>query len=67
MSQKLSLVEREEPVAGPGQVVVDIEATGVNYADVMMRRGLYVGGPQPPFVPGLEVAGTVASVGVSRV
>ena len=44
----LSLVEREEPVAGPGEVVVEVEASGVNYADVMMRRGLYVGGPKPP-------------------
>ena len=61
--ETISVVERDEPVAGPGQVVVDVEAAGVNYADVMMRRGLYVGGPKPPFVPGLEVAGTVASVG----
>ena len=43
--ETISVVERDEPVAGPGQVVVDVEATGVNYADVMMRRGLYVGGP----------------------
>ena len=58
--ERLELVDVPEPVAGPGQVVVEVEAAGVNYADVMMRRGLYVGGPPPPFVPGLEVAGRVA-------
>jgi NADPH2:quinone reductase len=61
--ENLALVEREEPVPGPGEVVVAVEAAGVNYADVMQRRGLYFGGPKPPFVPGLEVAGTIASVG----
>jgi NADPH2:quinone reductase len=59
----LEVVDRPEPVAGPGQVLIDVEAIGVNYADVMMRRGLYVGGPSPRFVPGLEVAGRVAAVG----
>ena len=62
-TERLELVDVPEPVAGPGQVVVEVAAAGVNYADVMMRRGLYVGGPPPPFVPGLEVAGRVASLG----
>lgn len=61
--ETLAVVERPEPVAGPGQVVIAVEAAGVNYADVMMRRGLYTGGPKPPFVPGLEVAGKVTGVG----
>lgn len=61
--ENLALVDVPDPVAGLGQVVVDIEATGVNYADVMMRRGLYAGGPKPPFIPGVEVAGTIAEVG----
>jgi NADPH2:quinone reductase len=59
----LELVDRPEPLPGPGQVAIDVEAAGVNYADVMMRRGLYVGGPAPRFVPGLEVAGRVSAVG----
>lgn len=61
--ETLELVELPEPEPGPGHVVIDVEAAGVNYADVMMRRGLYVGGPKPRFVPGLEVAGTVTAVG----
>ena len=47
--------------AGPGQVVVGIEAVGVNFIDVYHRTGLY---PIPtPFTPGSEAAGTVRSVG----
>lgn len=61
--ENIAVAERPDPTAGPGEVVVDVEAAGVNYADVMMRRGLYVGGPKPPFVPGLEVAGTIAAIG----
>jgi len=62
-TDKLELVDVESPVAGPGQVLIDVEACGVNYADIMMRRGLYGGGPAPRFIPGLEVAGTVARAG----
>jgi NADPH:quinone reductase len=53
--------ELPEPVAGPGQVEIDVAAAGANYPDVLMVRGLYQFRPEPPFAPGLEVAGTVAS------
>ena len=59
----LEVIDATEPVVRPGTVLVEVEAAGVNYADVMMRRGLYVGGPKPPFVPGLEVAGRAAALG----
>jgi NADPH2:quinone reductase len=53
--------EREDPVAGPGEVLIDIAASGVNFVDVYKRTGLY---PQAtPYVPGDEGAGTVAAVG----
>jgi NADPH2:quinone reductase len=61
--ENLAVVDRPDPEPGPGHVSVKVEAAGVNYADVMMRRGLYSGGPKPPFVPGLEIAGTVEAVG----
>lgn len=48
-----------EPQPKAGEVVVRVEAAGINFADAMMAMGLYPGGPQPPFVPGLEFAGTV--------
>lgn len=62
-TEKLELVNLPSPTPGPGDVLIDVEACGLNYADVMMRRGLYVGGPAPRFIPGLEVAGTVAAIG----
>jgi len=59
----LQIGERDEPVAGPGQVVVEVAAAGVNFMDIYQREG--VGGyrAEPPFVPGGEGAGTVAAVG----
>jgi len=58
----LSVAEREAPRPGPGQVVVEVAAAGVNFADIYQREG--VGGyrQELPFVPGMEGAGTVAAV-----
>ena len=56
---QLELVELPDPEPQPGQVRIRIEASGLNYADVMQRAGLYPGGPKPPFIPGLEAAGVV--------
>jgi synaptic vesicle membrane protein VAT-1 len=63
---RLALVERPDPVPAPGEVLVRVEASGVNYADVMVRMGLYASAKQYvgwPIVPGFEVAGTVGAVG----
>jgi NADPH:quinone reductase-like Zn-dependent oxidoreductase len=48
---------------GPGEVRIDVAFVGVNYADVLARIGRYDLAPEPPFVPGIEVSGTVAEVG----
>lgn len=50
-------------MAGPRQLVVDVEAAGVNFVDVLFVAGQYQIKPALPFVPGSEIAGTVASVG----
>jgi NADPH2:quinone reductase len=58
----ISLAEQPVPEPGPRQVSIDVAYAGVNYAEVMARRGslpLFV----PPFVPGLEVSGTVRALG----
>ena len=52
----LRVVDAPEP---EGEVVVEVEAAGINYADLMQREGMYLGGPKPPFVPGGEAAGVV--------
>jgi len=59
----LRWVERAEPVPGPGEVAIRVSFTGVNFADIMARRGAYHGGQQPPFTPGLDCAGTVVALG----
>ena len=50
-----------DPVAGPGQAVVDLQASGVNYMDVYLRSG--ANQPQLPVIPGGEGAGVVTEVG----
>ena len=44
-------------------MLVKVAAAGINFADIMAREGKYPPAPKPPFVPGMEVAGTVESVG----
>ena len=56
---QLELVELPDPLPGPGQVCIRVEACGLNYADVMQREGSYPGGPKPPYISGLEAAGVV--------
>ncbi|MFJ8470160.1 medium chain dehydrogenase/reductase family protein [Streptomyces swartbergensis] len=53
------------PTAGPGQVVVRMEATGVSFAEQQMRRGRYYDQPPFPFVPGYDLVGTVVAAGES--
>lgn len=55
----MQLQDVPDPQLKAGEVIVRVEAIGVNFADAMMAMGLYPGGPQPPFIPGLEFAGTV--------
>ena len=59
----LTVGEAPEPVAGPGQVVVEVHAAGVNFPDVLMTQGLYQTKPPLPFVPGVEAAGIIVATG----
>jgi NADPH2:quinone reductase len=49
----------------PDEVQIRVAAIGVNFADVQRRRAPYPGAPEPPFLPGLEVAGTVSALGTA--
>lgn len=60
--QVLTQVELAEPEPGPGQVAIDVAFAGINYADVLARRDGYQVASLP-FVPGLEVSGTVRALG----
>jgi NADPH2:quinone reductase len=59
----LTVAEQPAPQPGPGQIVAEIAAAGVNYMDIYQREG--VGGYRPPlpFVTGTEGAGTIIAVG----
>ncbi|MBI5439864.1 MAG: NADPH:quinone oxidoreductase family protein [Deltaproteobacteria bacterium] len=57
--EALSVEEVPVPRPGPGEVLVRVDAAGVNFADVLMVAGQYQARPPFPFVPGLEFAGTV--------
>ena len=57
----LQLVDLPIPEPGPGQVLIRIEATGVNFIEIYFRKGTY---KSPlPFTPGSEAAGTVEELG----
>lgn len=60
---RMVLDEVDPPVPGPGRLVVNTEAVGLAFPDVLQVRGEYQVKPPLPFVPGSETAGTVASVG----
>ncbi|PYR82104.1 MAG: NAD(P)H-quinone oxidoreductase [Acidobacteria bacterium] len=59
----LRLVERPDPVAGAGEVLIRVKAAGVNRPDVLQRSGKYPPPPGASDLPGLEVSGTVEGVG----
>jgi NADPH2:quinone reductase len=60
----LEVVDVEQPVAGAGEVVVEIAAAGLNRADCLQRRGVYPApAGSPPDIPGLEFSGVIAERG----
>lgn len=50
------------PSPGSGEVLVRVTAAGVNYVDVQQTRGLFPGGPQPPYVAGIASSSLPAMV-----
>ena len=61
----LRLVDRPDPAPGSGEVVIDVEAAGINRPDLMQREGKYPPPKGASDLPGLEVAGRVAALGPS--
>ena len=59
----LKVQEAPDPKPGKGEVVVQVKAAGLNFADILARQGLYPDGPKKPCVMGYEVAGKVETVG----
>jgi NADPH:quinone reductase len=61
--EALAVEELPDPVVGPGQVLIDVAAAGVNYPDLLVVTGKYQILPKPPFIPGKEAAGVVRAIG----
>jgi NADPH2:quinone reductase len=51
------------PSPGPGEILIRVTAAGVNYVDISQARGTFAGGPQPPYLAGIEGAGEVVALG----
>jgi NADPH2:quinone reductase len=60
---QLQLEEFNNPTANDHDIVITIEASGVNFPDALMVQGRYQIKPPLPFIPGMEAAGTVSAVG----
>ena len=58
-----ALTEIPKPQPAAGQVALQIEACGLNFADLLMAKGTYQDTPTPPFTLGMEVCGTVTALG----
>ncbi|MEZ4453677.1 MAG: medium chain dehydrogenase/reductase family protein [Nannocystaceae bacterium] len=66
LHDRLVVHERPDPIAGPGEVRVRVRAIGVNYADCIVRMGLYASAREYvgwPITPGFEVSGEVDAIG----
>ena len=61
--ENLLIQELPDPVPNTGEVLIHVNAIGVNFPDALLVRGLYQVKPALPFTPGIECAGTIAALG----
>jgi synaptic vesicle membrane protein VAT-1 len=61
--ERLVLRERPDPAPGSDEVLVRTRAIGLNFADLFVRSGDYPRTPKAPFVPGMEISGTIETIG----
>jgi|TARA_B100000287_G_C20652938_1_gene787617 NADPH:quinone reductase-like Zn-dependent oxidoreductase len=59
----IEIVEENDPIPGPGEVCVRVHYAGINFAELMMRQGLYGSSPDFPFTPGYEASGVIIGLG----
>ncbi|NHZ71668.1 MAG: zinc-binding dehydrogenase [Aquificales bacterium] len=62
-AQVLQVRENPDPIPRNGEVRIRVQASGVNFADILGRMGIYSDAPPIPYVPGYEVAGVVDAIG----
>src|SRR3546814_2838550 len=61
--ETVEIAELPNPEPGPGELIVEMRAAGVNYPDLLVVEGRYQRKPPLPFIPGKEMAGTVIDIG----
>lgn len=59
----LKIKDIPDPIPGNEEILIRVKTIGLNFADVMARLGVYPSIPNPPFIPGIEVAGIVERIG----
>src|SRR5713226_9715991 len=59
----LEIREAPDPTPGKGEVLIRVVASGINFADILARQGIYPDAPKIPCVVGYEVTGTVEGLG----
>ena len=59
----IGIVEEDAPIPSKEQVAIEVHRAGINFADLMMRQGLYGAAPDFPFTPGYEISGIVRQLG----
>jgi NADPH2:quinone reductase len=57
---ELREVPDPQPRSERDEIIVDVEAVGVNFADTLQTQGTYLQGPRPPYIPGMEFAGKIS-------
>jgi len=62
----IEIISEGNPVAKRDEVVIEVHRAGINFADLMMRQGLYGAAPDFPFTPGYEVSGIITQVGAAN-
>lgn len=60
----LKIQETDESQPGVGEVKIGVKAAGINFADILARKGIYPDAPKKPFVAGYEVSGIIESTGM---
>jgi len=61
--ESLVIEDVDDPVPGAGEVIVNIEAAGINFPDILIFAGKYQVRMEPPFIPGYEASGVIAELG----
>ena len=61
--EAIEIIDEKSPEPGNNEVMIEVHRAGINFADLMMRQGLYGAAPDFPFTPGYEVSGVIRGIG----